>query len=292
MAQDDIKLNIGANNNTAALPAGLDNVDDNDPFSDVKKEMRTRFELLPEDVKSVILSSDYEMKLFNMAKAHKLTYEELGTLELETTMMLLGMTRASEFRDELQIELKKNDDEIESLVKDLNDQIFTTIRQSLDRMETARKEEGDYMEPVPNGSVVAAPYKEPSPAVVLSEKAPSARINLESETSISKDEHSVLASSGIEISPTAPHVEKQPMTAPTLNDREKVRSELLKDIQHSSGLSVDVTKTPSPSIIADKLSQAGPIIPSKTTDYSIPKAPPIVPPAPPKSSDPYREPLD
>ncbi len=41
-----------------------------DPFADVKDEMRTRFELLPEDLQKAIMGDNYKQQLFQIAKAH------------------------------------------------------------------------------------------------------------------------------------------------------------------------------------------------------------------------------
>jgi hypothetical protein len=45
-------------------------------FTQIEGELKTRFELLPTELQTVILSSDYQMKLFEIAKKHKLTYEK------------------------------------------------------------------------------------------------------------------------------------------------------------------------------------------------------------------------
>lgn len=135
---------MGMNQNPVPAPTA------NDPFADVKTEMAKRYALLPEEIQKAIMSTDYQQKLFDLAKTHKLTYEELGTLELETTMVLLGMTRPEEYRDEVQLELKKNDLEIEALVKDVSDQVFNPIRGALDRVYSAKKEPEDYLTKAPS----------------------------------------------------------------------------------------------------------------------------------------------
>lgn len=118
--------------NIVSIPAN------GEDFSDVENEMRTRFELLPEDIQQVLASSEYQTKLFEIAKARKITYEQLGALEIETTMVLLGMTKPDEYRDELMIQLKLSDEEINALVQDISAQIFQPIRQSIEKMYAAK----------------------------------------------------------------------------------------------------------------------------------------------------------
>ena len=77
-------------------------------YANIQAELRTRFELLPEDLQNLIKSSEYQEKLFNIAKKYKWTYEQLGTLELETTMVLLGMTHPEKYADDLAKELNSN----------------------------------------------------------------------------------------------------------------------------------------------------------------------------------------
>jgi hypothetical protein len=68
-------------------------MDEDKKFEELQAELRTRFELLPEDLQNVIQSSDYQNKLFEIAKKNKWTYEQLNLLEMETTMVLLGMAK-------------------------------------------------------------------------------------------------------------------------------------------------------------------------------------------------------
>lgn len=100
-------------------------------LSRLEGELKTRFDLLPTELQEVITSSDYQTKLFEIAKKYKLTYDKLGQLELETTMVLLGMTPPDEFKLDISEQLKVDDATINNIVKDLNDQIFTPIRQQL-----------------------------------------------------------------------------------------------------------------------------------------------------------------
>jgi hypothetical protein len=105
---------------------------ENEKFMEqLEGELKTRFELLPSELQKVIISSDYQTKLFEIAKKHKLTYDKLGQIELETTMVLLGMTPPDEFKADIHEQLGVSDEVLNNIVRDLNDQIFLPIRESL-----------------------------------------------------------------------------------------------------------------------------------------------------------------
>lgn len=265
--------------------------DDDDPFASVKNEIKNRYELLPEEIQKAVMDDGYQNRLFEIAKAQKMTYEELGTLETETTMVLLGMTRPENYRDELQIQLKKNDAEIDTIVKAINEQVFAPIRSSLERVYAAKKEPEDFLSPLPASAPVApaataipaaratppqAPVAAPRPSVVapIPPHMPTA--------SISSAEKSVLEKTGVVLSDTpAP---ARPLQTEAIPDR----SDLLKSIENPP-------RSQSSSMIAEKLKSAAPIMPSaKTTDYSVARTqtPPQAPVTPPtRASDPYREPI-
>ncbi len=343
---------MGMNQNPVPAPSA------DDPFADVKTEMAKRYALLPEEIQKAIMSTDYQQKLFNLAKTHKLTYEELGTLELETTMVLLGMTRPEEYRDELQLELKKNDLEIDALVKDVGDQVFSPIRGALDRVYSAKKDPEDYLTQAPssvpatpvtkapevapvtatvsakpaqttpptftppaysapkpitptptpgtatpftatplatkpvvptptpvvptNTSVGSTPVRIPIPPAPVNPPTPAVAMPTPmapvSDT-LSAMEKSVLEKTGVVLSdtPAVPVVEFQSTITPKPATISPLRTEMLHDIENPA-------KSPT-----DSLTTAFTGMPTKTTDYSIPKTgttPPTTRPA-----DPYREPI-
>lgn len=290
----------------------------NDPFADVKAEMADRFALLPEELQKVIMGSNYQQQLFDIAKTHKMTFEELGTLELETTMVLLGMTRPEEYRDEIQVELKKNDSDIDALVKDVNEKVLAPVRGALERVYAAKKDPADYLTKEPSVSDApamrmtppaptptktpelapiftqpSAPIASPAPAVT----PPQPSINTLSDI-LSPAEKSVLEKTGVILndSPAVPESQTQsssPIIAPATISPERV--EMLHDIEFPPKSSPSLMpqapqmpKMPEMPIAPIKLptppaTTPAPVmgIPPASTSYSTPKP----------STDPYREPI-
>jgi hypothetical protein len=257
MADDMTKLNVTSVSDAAT-----------DPFAETKNELVSRFTLLPDDIKGAIMDAKYQQTLFDLAKAEKLTYEELGVLETETTMVLLGMTKPADYRDELQAELKKNDPEIDTIVKAVNEQVFAPIRASLERVYAAKKDPADY---IPADIMTPGVPKTPEPARPNAIHYPSM---------LSTTDKSVFEKAGVVITP-AP----APVAPAFASTQVPDRKDLLASIENPSKIA--------PNIVADRFKSAGPVISAtKTTDYSVPKVP-AAPAAPAsRASDPYREPIN
>jgi hypothetical protein len=265
----------------------------NDPFADVKAEMADRFTLLPEELQKVILGSNYQQQLFEIAKKHKMTFEELGTLELETTMVLLGMTRPEEYRDEIQIQLKKNESDIEALVKDINENVFTPVRGSLERVFTAKKDPIEFVNPEPTISDAPAMHMQPPAPVPAPAPTPiptpaPVSINILGDI-LSPAEKTVLEKTGVILNdaPAIPEAVQQsnnPIIAPATISPE--RNEMLHDIEFppKSNPSIMPTIQMPPVSMPDAVPVTPqPIIPVATQ--------PIAPPAQKNQGDPYREPI-
>ncbi len=291
--------------------------DKNDPFADVKAEMADRFALLPEELQKVIMGSNYQQQLFDIAKTHKMTFEELGTLELETTMVLLGMTRPENFRDEIQSELKKNDLETDTLVKDINEKVFAPVQGALERVYAAKKDPADYIQAEPAISeapamkmtpppVAPKPFVMPTPAVPTpapistTTAAPVATIS----DILSADEKSVLEKTGVILNdtPVMP-VAQVPSTSsviapPTISPE---RNEMLHDIEfppksNPSIMPPAMPKPVSPQPMSAPVAMPIMGMPTVSTSYSVPKPPAPTTSAAPASNttpstDPYREPI-
>ena len=327
MALDTNATNAAAD---AAARAPIAEAEIDDQFADVRQEMNTRFALLPEQLQKVIMGNDYEQTLLAVAKAHKLTFDELGTLELETTMVLLGMTQPADYRDELQGELKKNDDEIDPLVKDVNEKVFGPVRAALERIYANQKEPEDYLKAAPAATAAATPapiaaapaasspmssYTPPSapiparatpamPAaptttfaapggaaspftVAATIKPVPAAFDATKNTTLSPAEKSTLERTGVILNDASPAARPSAaaMTSAQPSASMPKRADLLQGIENPPK---------APSLSLDAFSSPVKSAPSKTTDYSLPKAgatPPPSAPAANASGDPYREPI-
>ena len=288
------------NNTTANLLAQATNGDAlEEQFSDIRAEMVARFQLLPEQLQNVIKGSDYQKKLMQISKDHGLTFDQLSTLELETTMVLIGMTRPEEYRDELQTELKKNDDEVNPIVEAVNEQVFGQIRTALAHLYEGKKDPAEVLTgttapsvttpapaavtpviasapvtqttPTPQSAPLTAPMVHMTPSTMSMPKG-----------SLSNEEKSMLEKTGVILTDTQMKPAGQmPMQTPKPSITMPNRGDILRGIENPPK---------APMIQMDKLSMPLSGIPKKETDYSLPKAGSApAAPAPTKASDPYRE---
>jgi hypothetical protein len=154
---------------------------------DTAKMIKARFDALPQSIQEAILSSDYENTIVELGKKYGLTVEQMGTLEQETTLVMMGLTKTKDFEDELISEMHIDQAKSSQITKDINDQIFLRVRDLLKLMNT---EEGE--EPTLEDDSVKAPEKPVFQPSINSQSVPPA---------IMAGEEKILASSGIEVVP-------------------------------------------------------------------------------------------
>lgn len=244
-------------------------MDEDKKFEELQAELRTRFELLPEDLQNVIQSSDYQNKLFEIAKKNKWTYEQLNLLEMETTMVLLGMVNPDSYQQELATQLGKKPADLTAVIAEIKNQIFDPIRSSLMKLYTA---------------------------VPLAETEP-----VTEPTEVNAADSAVLEKSGITVEESRPAIPAQ--TAPEnrgtilsgIENPPKTAPRVLNQVPVSSVPKAPyAAKVSGNGMVAGKLSETV-AIPPKATDYSIPKMgtnPTPTPPPKAPGADPYKEPLE
>ena len=105
------------------------------------KLIKERFDALPESIKEIIMSSNYQNDLIEISKKYNLNVEQMGILERETTMVMMGLTNPNNFEAELTRELHVDTTKGSQIVKDINEKIFLKIRELLKLMNTPVGEE-------------------------------------------------------------------------------------------------------------------------------------------------------
>jgi hypothetical protein len=92
-------------------------------------------------VQEVILSSDYENTLIEIGKQYQLNVEQLGVLEQETTMTMMGLIPLKDFEAELTRELNIDKEKGAKIVAEIDEKVFLKIRDLLKLMNTPAGEE-------------------------------------------------------------------------------------------------------------------------------------------------------
>lgn len=94
---------------------------------EIKKAIIERFNSLQPEIQDLIISTNYEETLYSISQGHKLTDEQFSNLELNTTLVLLGNTHPSEYKNELTDILNTSQDEIEKIVSEVNEKILNKV---------------------------------------------------------------------------------------------------------------------------------------------------------------------
>lgn len=124
------------NPNQTSTGAEEQKINIDEEMESIKADMQARFGLLPEELQQAIMSNEYQMKLYDIAKKYKLTYEQLGKLEMETTLVLLGMTHPDEYGMEIQRAIKTTPEILQNVIKEVGEQVFVPIRTTLMKLYT------------------------------------------------------------------------------------------------------------------------------------------------------------
>lgn len=100
----------------------------------IKNKIKEKFANLPQSIQVIILSDSYQRILIEIGKQNNLSRKQLGTLEMEVTMALMGLTNYKILGEELARELgikKEQANNIDDIVKKT---VFSSVLDLLDIM--------------------------------------------------------------------------------------------------------------------------------------------------------------
>ena len=98
---------------------------------DLQKQIEERLAELPADVQNAIASSDMEQKLNAIGAKHHLHIDQIGYLQDETLLIMLGFAEMSTFAEALTKALGVPAEEGKALAEEVSNQIFVPIRESM-----------------------------------------------------------------------------------------------------------------------------------------------------------------
>jgi hypothetical protein len=104
--------------------------------------VKERFQSLPKTIQDAILSSDYQNTLIEIGKKYGLTVGQLGILEQETTLVMMGLTSPNSYQSDLQSQMGAGVDssKIGGIVDEVNNKVFFAIRELLKLMNLSPEE--------------------------------------------------------------------------------------------------------------------------------------------------------
>ena len=123
---------------------------------ETQKIIAEQMKQLPSDVREAIISVDYQTKLQEITKRQKLLIDQAGKLEMETTLVMIGLEPLSDYIDNLQRELGVPEERAKEIALDVSQNIFKSIRDSLRQMSEDVNYEEEFIGPndIPDDEVI------------------------------------------------------------------------------------------------------------------------------------------
>lgn len=255
-----------------------------------QKLIEERVAMLPPYIRTALGNINWGPEILNIGKKFGLHVDEMGTLQTETVLVLVGLVHPNEYPANLRQELHVPQEKIDGIVKDVNEKILKTIRQSLIDFiehESTQENVGEHQEEVQGWAKESNQQNifqktgiELEPEVVPTLEANQMPIG----TTVSPIERDTLEHSGVEVTEDLSQAQMGMYEADGSAESADIdRNEILGGIENPPK---NQSSTFS-GLIRTKLSDAV-INPSEKTKYEDHK--PVPPQAPPrKSNDPYRE---
>jgi len=118
---------------------------------ETQKIITEQLKQLPANIKQAIISVDYKTKLQEITKRQRLLIDQAGKLEMETTLVMIGLEPLSDYITNLQKELGLNIIRAKEVAMDVSENIFKPIRDSLRQMneELLASEQSDLVKNTP-----------------------------------------------------------------------------------------------------------------------------------------------
>ncbi len=232
---------------------------------ETQKLIDDRIAVLPENIRESIRKIDWGKDIVEIGKKNGLHMEQMGDLQLETVLVLVGLSHPNDYGLNLKRALGTNDLQTTAIVADVNEKILKSVRQDL--IDFMAKEDAQVGDPLQQSGVEIMPDTRPA-----EQTTPIA-------APTSSYEKNLLEKSGVELT------SEIKLDTPPLPPEE--RTEMLQDIEHPP-------KTPiTPLSKFVEVNRSGVQVPAQKTNYkeAAPSTGEPVPPTRAPGADPYREPI-
>lgn len=114
--------------------------------NELNEVLKNNWSIVPEDVRALVLSTDFETKLNWVGGKYNLTTEQTDTLKQETIFVLLGIVQLKDYVDSVSIEVGLPQDQAKVIAQEVGTQVFAGVKESLKEigltMEMAEKKYG------------------------------------------------------------------------------------------------------------------------------------------------------
>ncbi len=94
---------------------------------------------LPIETLNAIAAVDWKAAIISLREKKGYNFEQLGDLELETELVLCGLTTPEEYKKELQNRMRLSQAEVDELVNEMNNLVFKKIKEELIKNSERKK---------------------------------------------------------------------------------------------------------------------------------------------------------
>jgi len=117
---------------------------------ETKKIITEQLKTLPQEIKDAILSVDYAKTLEEIYKRQKLLIDQSAKLEMETTLVMIGLEPISDYLGNLEKNLQIPHEKAAEIATDVNENIFKKILESLKKMDEGMLSENEKLSQLPD----------------------------------------------------------------------------------------------------------------------------------------------
>lgn len=236
--------------------------------------------ILPKDVVDSIVSVDYKTKLQEITRRQKLLIDQAGKLEMETTLVMIGLEPLTDFIGNIERELAVSSLRAKEIAQDVSENIFKPIRESLRKV---------------NEDMEAAEAGEDTGGVEIEQKT-EAEV---SRNSISEKEIAPVRSApDMSRNQILNEIENPELIGQVVAENPSREIETLEEVPYQQDIKINraeeiKTEAPAPRLNVLETKMAGmTITPQRVVDAAPEvKLPPIEKKRPTSGVDPYREPI-
>jgi hypothetical protein len=239
---------------------------------ETQKIIQEQIKNLPNDVREAIVAVDYSTKLQEITKRQRLLIDQAAKLEMETTLVMIGLEPLADFIENIKRELVVNELRAKDIAMDVSEHIFKPIRTSLQTMNTVAEEE----DAGPNAEEPVAP-----------KFTNTNEIGLNRDQILNEIENPAIIAGGDRSIQMSSEVKTTELEVRPTQELETLPGEGVKDITKVAETNVFEAKMTSPTISTQQIINKKPEtkLPELNTSTETEKKRPT------SGTDPYREPL-
>jgi hypothetical protein len=124
--------------------------------NETEKIIKEQMKILPEEIRNLFTDPKINEQISRIGETYKFDTEKMGALQMETALLMLGLTNPNEYPNELKNRLKTDDETLNNIVKEISAFISGGIMEKLKEVykkteDENRGEKNKFMENAKGG---------------------------------------------------------------------------------------------------------------------------------------------